>query len=616
MPSLQSALTQSRKRLDRREAGAVAEIDRTYRTTVRGFRSDLASVERGIARKLARGETVSPGLLFREERARSLLDQAERAVAVTTDATKAAIQRNGMAVIGEAQEDLRTQILAAIGPGPDGVVLSFATLPSEALNEITAAFSPGSPLVGILDGMAGEARDRVQDELVAGVARGDSPRTIGRSLSKILGGQRARAELIATEAVFGAHRRATSESFKTNRNLLNGWRWSAALDSRSCVLCYAKHGTIHKVDEELHSHCRCRCRQAPITKSWADLGFTDIPDPPQEPLRLRRKGVDVFNELNPDQQRRIIGVRGLAAYNAGEVDLSDFVARTRHPVWGPGLRRRSLEDATGRAQTRRGKAGGPSVPRLTDEQREEAARDAYLADVKAQNATANRAVIQARQDAIGRAKPIARTHIDNQAWTELAAPDQFRAYMDSLGVAVDGVGSVRQMKMVAEAHSRMAAVGVPMPRRVAFRKFGANENQRAVAQFVLGESNGIEYNVGHEYWKSPAKVARQQGGSGFWATTDPLQVVYHETGHYAHFVNASTTSRSGFVDVNPELFDDTPFFGAGPLSERGRMLRQVSSYASTNPTEFVAETFTGRMTGKTYLPEVMDLYRKYGGPEV
>jgi hypothetical protein len=43
---------------------------------------------------------------------------------------------------------------------------------------------------------------------------------------------------------------------------------------------------------------------------------------------------------------------------------------------------------------------------------------------------------------------------------------------------------------------------------------------------------------------------------------------------------------------------------------------KVSQYGATSPIEFVAETYAGMVSGKTYPDDVMDLYRKWGGPEV
>ena len=44
--------------------------------------------------------------------------------------------------------------------------------------------------------------------------------------------------------------------------------------------------------------------------------------------------------------------------------------------------------------------------------------------------------------------------------------------------------------------------------------------------------------------------------------------------------------------------------------------RKVSDYATESPLEFVAETFSQLMEGKTFPEDVMALYKKYGGPSI
>jgi len=46
-----------------------------------------------------------------------------------------------------------------------------------------------------------------------------------------------------------------------------------------------------------------------------------------------------------------------------------------------------------------------------------------------------------------------------------------------------------------------------------------------------------------------------------------------------------------------------------------RLALRVSSYAGKSPLEFISEVFAGRCAGKIYPPEVMALYRKFGGWE-
>ena len=58
----------------------------------------------------------------------------------------------------------------------------------------------------------------------------------------------------------------------------------------------------------------------PLTKSWADLGFSGMPEQPALP-----SGESLFTRLPADQQRQIMGDASYRAWKAGAVNLQDFV---------------------------------------------------------------------------------------------------------------------------------------------------------------------------------------------------------------------------------------------------------------------------------------------------
>ena len=78
-----------------------------------------------------------------------------------------------------------------------------------------------------------------------------------------------------------------------------------------------------------------------------------------------------------------------------------------------------------------------------------------------------------------------------------------------------------------------------------------------------------------------------------------LQTVIHEIGHAIHFQTRA------------------PQWGALRSSPVNYMIAaQVSMYATTNNLEFVAETFTRLILGRTFNQTVMDWYDALGGPRV
>jgi hypothetical protein len=83
---------------------------------------------------------------------------------------------------------------------------------------------------------------------------------------------------------------------------------------------------------------------------------------------------------------------------------------------------------------------------------------------------------------------------------------------------------------------------------------------------------------------------------------DNFGLIYHEYGHLMHYNNMTQQQLDRFK---------TQFSAADKA-----IAMKVSDYASTDFREFVAETYKALLIGHTFPQDVMDLYRKYNGPEV
>lgn len=81
-------------------------------------------------------------------------------------------------------------------------------------------------------------------------------------------------------------------------------------------------------------------------------------------------------------------------------------------------------------------------------------------------------------------------------------------------------------------------------------------------------------------------------------------VLYHEYGHFMHFKTASFS----------KLKSQKSEFLNSPIKQK--IASEVSNYAKTEPSEFVAEVYAGMMNGKKYTNSVMQLYKIYNGPQI
>jgi hypothetical protein len=159
----------------------------------------------------------------------------------------------------------------------------------------------------------------------------------------------ARALTIARTEVIGTFREAGRQTMAANRAVLAGWVWNAQLGPRTCASCIAQNGSLHSVDEPMASHPSCRCSCDPQTKTWAELGFPDVPETRITP----RSGEDWFADQPPSFQLAALGPSKHAAYARGDIQLGDLVQHTQSRVWGPGSSAGSLAHALSQAEARR-----------------------------------------------------------------------------------------------------------------------------------------------------------------------------------------------------------------------------------------------------------------------
>lgn len=311
---------QYRERLAQAEGSALRDLEAAYRVVWGGLEEELIALEPA----LGGGTPISADALRREARVRALLAQVEGEidrVAGDFAPTLTALQAQA-SVLGRAAT--LAQLAAA------GITLE-AALPNLALIDLVGRLQDGSPLRSLLDELGPDAARRVESALIGTLGRGIGPRRAIPSIREALGGNMARAETIARTEIVGAYRRASWRQAQERKDVLDGWTWSAAIDSpdQPCVVCWSMHGSFHSLDESLDSHPRCRCAQIFTPKdSMIDLGPS---------------GEDVFTSLDDAEQRRILGPAAHDLYRDGRITLADLVEPVDHPRWGPGLRRRSLE---------------------------------------------------------------------------------------------------------------------------------------------------------------------------------------------------------------------------------------------------------------------------------
>lgn len=258
--------------------------------------------------------------------------------------------QQGLAAAGRALEDLAEltgttisgDAARALGLGVDGeIAMIGAQLPAgrsvvrvddaqigAMLGRTTAQITALSWPISV------ETDEAIRAELARGMIVGDSPREAARRMMQATEGRftggLARALNISRVEMLDALRTAQHATDQVNADVLAGWTWTAHLDSRSCISCISLHGTEYPITEPGPiDHHSGRCARVPRTKSWADLGFSGIPEPDLSMV----DATAWFDGLTEQEQRGLLGKRGFEQWTAGNFPMSQWSERRQNDGW-------------------------------------------------------------------------------------------------------------------------------------------------------------------------------------------------------------------------------------------------------------------------------------------
>jgi hypothetical protein len=143
-------------------------------------------------------------------------------------------------------------------------------------------------------------------------------------------------------------------------------------------------------------------------------------------------------------------------------------------------------------------------------------------------------------------------------------------------------------------------------------KFSSGRTNSTVASYNPATKE-IKINRSHVNYVNPAAAAVRQRKRGEISTSSPLHTFYHEMGHAR---DKNLLLRSGpmgklWVLATRKGASEQVRYARG--GEMQKLSRRVSRYATQNPSEFIAETYAGRRTGRKYDHKVMSAYREASG---
>jgi hypothetical protein len=172
-----------------------------------------------------------------------------------------------------------------------------------------------------------------------------------------------------------------------------------------------------------------------------------------------------------------------------------------------------------------------------------------------------------------------------------------------------GGSNIDAMNEVAVGVSRLVSSGQSLPSKIIMTPRDPNGGRmgNALGYYSPNNPGAIYVNSG-----MPPGEPKSSVDSGFLAgssASGPGTVIVHENGHRLH--------HAAIGDKEFDRLPRPPRRGGTTMSYRDHQVAgQVSRYAQTCEAEFVAETYSGHLSGRRYSDEVYTLYDRYGGPKI
>lgn len=270
------------------------------------------------------------------QQARAMLDElaTNTNVQVTTDVGQAML---------DALDHHEALVRSQLPPGQAGAAISFARVSPEAVAAMVERTAQS--IHKFTRPLPADVERMMKQQLIRGITVGDNPR---RTASRIIKGAEGRfnggltrALNIARTETLDAHRAATQASEKSNTAILEEWEWHASLTGRTCPSCWAKHGTRYPLDESgPNDHPSGRCARVTVTKTWEELGFKGIVEPPS----LTPDAEATYRNLTPESQAAIMGKGRAEMLANGEISWADLSRKQENPGWRPSYNATPLKD--------------------------------------------------------------------------------------------------------------------------------------------------------------------------------------------------------------------------------------------------------------------------------
>lgn len=327
-------------RLDREQT---REVERYLSTALR---RTLDQTQPLYARAMADVDGAASNAAFRLARGRVLADELEGTIRGLVGQPDGALE-GLLGRVATARAEARPFVEDTLRIFGDAVTIS-TPVNHRALSGVVERAA--TRLYNHADGVV----DRIKEDVVTGLVRGDSWTQVTRAIREDTGYLRSRAEMIAITELHSAQADARQELY-TDLGVELVIRY-VTIDDRTCEYCAPRQGEVTKMVETVEVlHPRCRCLLAPFDPEWL-LDDTLVPD---ELAQMREDNLRQLEELGKrpkDGPAPFERVRDRVNFRQGPIGRGRPA-----PVWRPGLPTDALVSWIGRSFTNLGAFATPAA---------------------------------------------------------------------------------------------------------------------------------------------------------------------------------------------------------------------------------------------------------------
>jgi len=344
--TIQQIIATYQRQLANLDDAATARLLQSYQAAY----TQLEAHQAALLAEIATMENVTSAAIYKRDRYQRLISETRRLMDRYGAVIEDQVRADAPGVMRLGTDQARDLIQGAFDGIPEpqrgSILATFQVMPTDAIEAMTAALLEDSPLwTETLASFGDDAAQGIADELITHLLSGKNPIDTARAMMNVWGVPLTRALRIARTEHLRAFRAASLVNYQRNAHLLDGWRWHANLDVRTCMSCVNLHGTLFPLTETMSDHIAGRCVMIPEVKSLAEYGLGQVGYDLKE-----GDGERWFNEQPEKMQKGMMGPGKYEAWQANKFKFSALSTAKQSKVWGRMFVETTLGELIGGAQ--------------------------------------------------------------------------------------------------------------------------------------------------------------------------------------------------------------------------------------------------------------------------